>query len=541
MPRALLFIVALSAYCLCLPAFSQSTPKKIKATGNEKQADEYFRNEDYNAALGEYLILVTKKSNIEKYNYRIGICYLNTDIDKPQALTYLNKIKALSSETEIKYMIGRAYMYNYKFDEAIQLFNEYISERKGNKENLADAVQEVQYCNNAKELMKFPLNIEFENMGKDINSEYPDYFPFIPEDESFLIYNSKRPLSGALQYADGSWSAGVYISKVKDGQFTKTKPMGRVINSLTGDEEAVGLSAGGDYLLLYFNNMEGQGDLYISKSDKSKNFKEPMILDKQINSEKGQEISASITSDANTIYFASTRPGGLGGSDIYACRRLPNNSWGPAQNLGPEINTPYNEDFPTISPDGKLLFFSSMGHTGMGGYDIFVAKYDSANNTFNGIKNIGYPINTPEDNMNFRLSSSGKYGYISACRKEGLGDLDIYRVNFLDVDPFYSVITGKIKSASPSVVVDSSHISIMVINSQSHESAGEYTPNRSTGNYVIALPPGKYELHVEVPGFRKYFEIFFILGKNAYKPMIEKNIVLIPEGGTSPASPNPQK
>ena len=539
MPR--LFRIHWILCCLLFFAFyvSYAQPKLTKktATGDAKLADENFRKGNFVSALDEYLVLVKKDPDNEKYNYRIGVCYINTDIDKSKAITYFEKIQNTSSEPETKYLLGRGYKYASKFDEAIKTLNAYKKEAKGNAENLKDVERQVQYCINAKELMKYHVNVSFENLRKNINSEYPDYFPFIPADESFLIFNSKRPESGAFQYPDGTWGANIFFAKVKDGQYTKAKPLGRVINSAYGDEEAVGLSSSGDYLLLYFDNMQGEGDIYISKADKSRNFKEPMILDDQINSMRGQEIAASITADGNAIYFASTRPGGLGGSDIYVCRRLPNGKWSPAQNLVEEINTPHNEDFPNISPDGKTLYFSSMGHTSIGGYDIFFAKWDEPSQKFTGAKNIGYPVNSPEDDMNFRVSTTGKYGYISARRKDGFGDLDIYRLDFLDVSPDYTVFVGKVVSADPAKPVDSVNVFISVTDVKTGDEFGSYMPNPNSGKYVIILPPGKFTINTEIPGFEKYSETVQVLDKSSFKPMVEKNIRLMPEGGITPPPP----
>src|SRR5690606_30051200 len=103
---------------------------------------------------------------------------------------------------------------------------------------------------------------------------------------------------------------------------------------------------------------------------------------------------------------------------------------GPPQNLGPTINTPDDEDFPNISPDGKTLFFSSRGHAGMGGYDIFKSTWDADKRKFGSVENMRYPINTPDDDMNFMLSETGRYGYMSSLRADGYGDIDIYRVTF---------------------------------------------------------------------------------------------------------------
>ena len=523
------FCLSVLCFSIFISGIAQQATKKYKAVGDVKIADDFFRNKNFNLALEEYLLLIKKEPDSEKYNYRLGVCYLNTAIDKKEAVKYFEKIKDNSTEVELKYLLGRAYSYSYRFDDAIKMFNSYKKEGKGAANNLQDIDKQVQYAMNAKEIMKFPLNISFENLGKNINSEYPDYFPFIPSDESFLIYNSKRPESASTQRSDGSWRANIYFSKAKDGDYIKSKPLGRVINSIGGDEEAVGLSANGEYLLLYFDNLEGSGDIYISKSDKNQNFKEPMIFADQINSLKGQEISASITSDANTVYFASNRAGGFGGSDLYVCRRLPNGKWSPALNLGKGVNTDMNEDFPTISPDGTTLYFSSTGHTSMGGYDIFISKWSDTLQQFGDAKNIGYPLNTSQDDMNFRVSATGKYGYISARKPDGFGDMDIYRVDFLDVEPEYTVITGRVKSMDMTKPADSLHAAISVVDNKTGEEFGSYLPNPYSGRYVVILPPGKFTINATVASFIPYKEAITILGKNSYKPLMEKDIFVSPD------------
>src|ERR1035437_597144 len=215
-------------------SFAQAPQKKIPAKGDVKLADDNFKSGNFEGALDEYLVLIKKDPDNEKYNYRIGVCYLNTDIDKTKAITYFEKNQNKTSESETKYLIGRAYQYAYRFDEAIKSFNQYKQEKKGSSENMKDADLQVQYCINAKELMKYPVNVSFENLGKNINSEYSDYFPFVPADESFLIFNSKRPEVGGWQNPDGTWGSSIYFSKVKDGQYTKAKPLGRVINDQNG-------------------------------------------------------------------------------------------------------------------------------------------------------------------------------------------------------------------------------------------------------------------------------------------------------------------
>ncbi len=143
--------------------------------------------------------------------------------------------------------------------------------------------------------------------------------------------------------------------------------------------------------------------------------------------------------------------------------------------------------------------------------------------------------------MNFRLSATGKYGYLSARRKEGFGDMDIYRINFMDVDPDYTVLTGKVVSSDISKPVDSAHVFISVTNAETGDEHGTYMPNPNTGRYVIILPPGKFKISTEIPGYQPYNETVTILDKSSYKPLIEKNITLVPEGYVPPAPPGKKK
>ncbi|HET6991081.1 MAG TPA: hypothetical protein VFJ43_07145, partial [Bacteroidia bacterium] len=351
--------------------------------------------------------------------------------------------------------------------------------------------------------------------------------PFVPSDESFIVYNTKRPDDGNLRQADGSYFSSVFISRESEGGFLKGKNIGAPIATDDGNVEVVGMSANGNYLLLYYDNSMGTGDIFISEYDKTKStYKKPVRLDETINTAKGYEIAATITNDGNTIYFASDRAGGFGGIDLYVSKRLPNGKFGPAQNLGAEINSDADEDFPSLSPDGKTLFFSSKGHTSMGGYDIFKTDFDETAQKFSGVKNLGYPINTPEDNSNFRISENGRYGYVAMRREDGVGDLDIYRVTFNDVEPNYSVVSGQMDFSDPSKKPSYSEIFITVTDKKTNEIVGNYVPNGNSGRYVMILAPGIYDISIEAPGCAAYMEEINILDKSSFKPEIDKNIKL---------------
>jgi hypothetical protein len=165
----------------------------------------------------------------------------------------------------------------------------------------------------------------------------------------------------------------------------------------------------------------------------------------------------------------------------------------------------------------------------MGGYDIFEAEWDPVRKRWGNVSNIGYPINTPQDNMNFRISESGKYGYISAIREKGPGSEDIFRVDFKSVDPRYSVIKGRISSSDTSQALGQPRLS--VIDREGGGLFGNYVPNEETMRYVIILPPGKYLLTAEAPGFESFEKKVEILDKSSHRSMIENDIQLDPKGG----------
>ncbi|MBI2271366.1 MAG: PD40 domain-containing protein [Bacteroidetes bacterium] len=490
-----------------------------------KTAEEKMKWGNYEGALDDFLTILEKEPRNMECNYNIGVCYLNSNINKTKAIPYLEKVLRTNDfDQNARYLMGRAYHFAYRFDDAIKAYTAFKEAGKGKPENLKEVDRQVQECINAKELMKFPLKVTFENLGLTVNSPFADYYPFIPKDESFLVFNSKRSGTGTEVNIDGAYPPTIFISNVKNGQYTKAQVVGPPITLGDGNEEVIGLSGQGDKMLLYYFK-DGKGDIYMSITDANKVFTKARILGDNVNS-KGHEIAASVTSEGDAIYFASNRPGGIGGVDIYVSRILPNGSWGSAENLGPEINTNQDEDFPNISPDGKTLYFSSKGHTSMGGYDIFKADRDEEARKWIAVKNVGYPINTPEDDMNLRMSENGRYAYISALREKGIGDLDIYRVTFDDVEPQYSVIRGVFDSYDPKKKVNPADVFITVTDNKTQEIYGNYLPNKTNGHYVIILPPGTYRMEVEAAGFQTHAEIVNVLDKSSLDTEVNKDITL---------------
>lgn len=509
-----IFFFACIIFCTIPVIFAQDL--------DPREIDEHFKYKNYLAAIKSLEKFLKKEPNNPDYNYKMGFCYLNTNIDKAAAIPYLEKANKTAKVTpEMVLDLARAYQHALKFDEAIKAFTKYKT-MVGEKEK-AEADRYIEQCNLGKEMIKYPLDVTFENLGPSINSEYPDYYPFVPPDESYFVFTSRRKGGAAQMEYDGYYSSDVYISYEANGQFEKAKNIGPQINTAL-DEEVVGISIDGSKIFVYIDHIKEVGEIYLSER-KGKNFGARTKLGKAVNSES-LETSATMNPDGDILFFASNRPGGIGGTDIWMTRKLPNGDWAEPQNLGPTINTPYNEDFPNLLFDGKTLYFASQGHKGLGGYDIFYSIYDDEKNTWSKPRNVGYPINNPSDNMTIFFSQNLKYAYVSDLRKGGYGDLDIYRVNFNNRDDRQTIVKCVLSSSDGVKAIKDANVSLIELSSQ--EEIGTYIPN-TKNKFVMAIPPGKYKVIISADGFNTYTEEITILGKNSFQEFIDKDFKLLPK------------
>lgn len=497
--------------------------KKIIPTGNIQRADRLFFDENYKEALDEYLLVLERDPEDIKVNYNAGLCLLNSDYDKIKSLPYFQKVVFYDDEAAtVYYLIGKAYQSDMRFDRAIENFNKYIEYYSSIDEfSVEEAEIEIEYCENAYQLIKFPRECVYENLGEHINSPYPDYFPFVTMDESFVVFTSKRD-DGSTKLPDGTFSSNIYYSKVENGEYTDAVHMPGADNKPSESEVVIGMANDGKNMLLMKGEEGISGDIY--EADFANDQLENLVsLGPRINSEDSREIAATYGTDRNTVYFVSDRDGGYGGTDIWIAKKLPTGAWGVPYNAGPSINTERDEDFPNLSPDGKTLFFSSKGHFSMGGFDIFQAKWDADSNAFVNPRNIGYPVNSVDDDMNYRQSASGRYGYISALRPEGYGDYDIYRLTISEVDPEYTVLRGVLSADKGEL----SGTAITVTNLATGELEGNYTPNQNTQRYVIILPPGEFDVYITADDREPVAFTVKVLGKSSFQPEVVRDIMMV--------------
>jgi tetratricopeptide (TPR) repeat protein len=221
---------------------------------------------NYEDALVDYLQLLNTEPRNELYNYNAGICYLNTNSNKAKAVPYLEIVTRKDKYNhEADYLLARAYHYAGRYDDAIKMYENYkIYLSKQSKSNDVDVNNQIQYCQNAKELVKFPVNVTFQSLGNNVNSEYDDYFPFVTANESVIYFNTKRPEKNAEKLENGQFANSIYYSKVNNGQYSKASNAVAVINTGSSKMEIIGLSANGDVMLLSNSTSSGKLNVFIS-------------------------------------------------------------------------------------------------------------------------------------------------------------------------------------------------------------------------------------------------------------------------------------
>lgn len=433
------YLLASFLLIVVLPTFAQDQSNEEVAQQLVEIADEIMREtKAYGDAKDQYMMAAMMDPNNIRASYMSGITLLES-VTKGEAKDYFMKVYEQDPDYsfDLLYKVGQSLHYGYKFDEATQFYDQYLEKLAANPDYLgndmvADLIvkRKIFECEQGKILMEFPEDVEIENLGTDINSEYYDYAPVVDADENIMIFTSRRKLENLNQDVseDNIPFEDIFVSKKVNGLWDFPDNIGNVVNTMYHDSN-VGLSKDGKELYIYKD--ENNGDIYISTQDENGEWSYPEPLDRHINSDFS-ETSVTLSPDGNTMFFSSDRPGGEGGIDIWKSERNGKGDWQKATNLGAPINTPFDEDGPFIGFDGKTLYFSSRGGNGMGGYDIYRVEYDSAGMVWSTPTNMGYPINTPDDDIYFTPSKDGKRAYYASVKEDGLGYTDLYMLKVPD-------------------------------------------------------------------------------------------------------------
>lgn len=528
---ALLLLFASNSFAQNMPferVYFKGQKNYNKFHNNFLDGRDYYDQGLYSIALKYLLPAYGFNPDNAELNFMIGVCYLHS-IYKDKALKYLKKSWELDPEfsKEIHFLIGKAYQYNYKFKEAKKEYYEYkISLSPNELYDKTDMIQKkMAECNNGMILMANPTGGMVVNL-KTINSNASEYGPVITADGNIMYFTSRRPgTTGRKEdLNDFQPFEDIYFTRKVGYQWEMPRNMGAPIN--TSDHDAtVGISPDGQQLYIYRGKING-GDIFVSTLDGT-TWLEPVPLPEPINS-PAHENSASLSYDGKTLYFVSNREGGFGGKDIYAVERNTDGVWDKLKNLGDKINTKYDEDGVFIHPDGKTLYFSSKGHNTMGEYDIFYSIKDK-NGDWSEPQNMGFPINSPDDDVFFVVTADGKQGFYSSVRKDGTGGKDIFVIKFStdiedESDKELVLIQGKITDSENNPV----QAEIEIYDVDANKNIGDYHSNKETGDYLITVPTGKnYAMFINKGDYLFYSENFNTKENINFKKII-KDIKLKP-------------
>jgi len=463
---------------------SQASEKKKKIFA---QAESHFLFGDYELANPLYLLLDTRDNlNIK---YKIGVCYLNTLGEKEKAIPFLEAaiknasfdakpavLKEKRAPLDAYFFLAKAYMVNNELEKAVTTFGTFssLAEKtgvQGSMKNFEYVEQLVKACKNAIEYQANPVNFTKTLLTGGINQGAINEYPAVSFDGNSLVYTERRGMVNVILYSrkeKGNWLPPVEITSALNAG---------------NDCSTSALNSDGTKMFLYKND-GFDGNIYTS--DLISGSWTPITrLNRNINT-KYYESHASVSFDGKKLYFTSNREGGMGGLDIYVSEADASGDWGIPVNLGPVVNTPFNEDTPFISANDSLLFFSSEGHSTMGGYDIFCSR--NAANSWRSPMNIGYPVNSTDDDQFFEPYENGKHAFYSMST--GYKKREIF---YLDMNKTLKEIKGKYSLNDTTLTFDE-NFSIHLLNKVTGDTVDVGFPNKYTGHYSFMAGPGSYTI-----------------------------------------------
>lgn len=408
-------------------ALAQMPTKEVEAT--IKDGHSFFYFEDYEEALPFYMSALQAQPNNANLHYRVGFCYLNIAGQKHKAIKHLeaatrsmsrshkpNSTTETNAPIDALFYLGNAYFVGNQLQRAkaaFQRFRDTTSGIKGsyNMEYLDHQLKAIKI---SEEAQRAPVDFMLQNIGAQFNDRFDNYGPTMSGDGKTLAYTSRRQFYNAVMVArrqdNGTWGAPINIT---------------IDLEVDGNCHTLSLSHDGSRLYL-FKEDNHDGNIFISRYYNGK-WSPMKRLNRHINTQYF-ESHACESPDGKHLVFTSNRAGGHGDLDLYISPMLPSGDWGPAQNLGPTVNSPYNENTPFFAPSGDLLFFSSEGHNTMGGYDIFASKHQHYSSWGTPL-NLGYPVNTPDDDLFFAPLGNGASGLQARFGSASYGGQDIYELN----------------------------------------------------------------------------------------------------------------
>ncbi|GAA4440627.1 OmpA family protein [Pontibacter saemangeumensis] len=460
-----------------------------------RTANKFFNKENYRAALPAYEEVLAKDPDNAQALYRAGISYLT--FDKEKAADYLYRAQKLKPniDKELHYWLGRVDHINYRFDSAIEHFQAYQKEiPRRNEYRREEVAQLIQHARNAKREVANPKDVFVRNLGGTVNTAFSEHSPVISSDYNYLLFTSRSEAStGGKAAQDGEYFEDIFeTNRLGEDEWEKPRIVSGALNS-PGHDASIQLFDNDTKLLLY--QSVNNGDIMVSERQSDGSWGAPKSISDKVNT-RDFESDAYITPDGKTLYYSTSHYSENGDLDLYMIQRDNNGNWGTPKSLGRAINTPFDEDSPFLASDGTL-YYSSRGNNSMGGYDIFAARYDSVANRRGRPENLGAPINTPDDDTYYRLAPDGSYAYLSSYRIGGYGEKDIYTINYIR----NAALNGQVFTKADSIPIPGVELVFNGLQADKRPISYRDVTKPDSGAYAVQVLSGrKYQVQLSRDG-----------------------------------------
>lgn len=475
-------------------------------------ARQMFLDRNVRGALNEYRIVLEAIPDHAQATFRIGECHYalkNYELAEKYLTDALELDAGVSSD--IHYWLGMTHHRLAKLDDAIEHFKTFRASNSRANSYFYEVDTYIEQCQFAKMMMKEPRKVSVENMGRQINTRFDDYTPSVTADGKQLFFTSRRPDikgGGVDTRGDYKYFENIFISEWDDktGEWTAAQQVKGELNT-TAYDAVLSVAPNGKSMYVYKNDASSAGDIHFStRIDSTGRWSAAQKLGRPINT-SWFESSVSITEDGQRLYFISERPGGEGQGDIYVAELRGNDKWGKPENLGPLVNTPGDEKFVFVHPNGKHLFFASNGHQTLGSYDIFRCELEDGKPS--RPVNLGYPINTVNEESTFSLTANNQHMFIAAEYEGSLGERDVFRIDLSEFDILKEEVVNEV-FLQGTVTDNRNDRSMRDAKVTLHDDKGNLLFDALTdrrGEFEFKVLRGRhYQLRVEVDGFEPYSE-----------------------------------
>lgn len=524
-----LLLIALLAPFFASAQMTDEEVWKLANTGSEQElvmmsSEMIQQNFLFQAEIIVDRLLVMQPQNAN-YNYRKGFIEFSARTDYMNGIEHFKiasvgatknydaySHKETGAPYDAYYYLAKCYHLAGELAKANEYYNLFLANTNKGTRLLDMAKVGLAQVDVAKREIANPKSAIVKNIGNTVNGPEADYTPVVSLDGNSLYFTSRRRWEDRPEgkFQDPllhNYPEDIYVSYIDfEGEWTAPTRLELCVDSL--NEATISVSADERRIFVY-EDRSGGGDIYYSDILPNDRFEDMRKMNaKELNTEYW-ETHCSLTPDGQNIYFASDRPGGYGGRDLYRLTRLPNGEWSKAQNMGPNINTPYDEDSPFIAVNNNTLYYSSNGPQSMGGFDVFVTFRDE-DNQWSTPANLGYPINSTGDDIYYTTTVDGLRGYLSSFRQDGYGEKDIYEIqnDYLGNTPISSM-SGQFLMIDGTPLPEGLDVKLVCKNCDFEDEKNLNPRIKSEGRYFSVLKRCKdYEI--------QYYQNGELLGKEEF-------------------------